>query len=246
LPLTIDPVSPAAQLHRYVSEGARAIAGAVLSAGRSVEGLHEVVDDLAALGDEYMSRSPTNAALLACKKGCSTCCSRPVVTTAPSVVRLAAWLRERLTPEALSEVQRRVATIDDATRGRMLTPRGRPPNPCALLVDGACSVYPVRPFVCRAWNALDVEECKRALSNDAIQMRFDLYQRTTFAAVEDGVRLALEDAGLDNVDLELMAALRVALERPNVGEEWLSGQPVFAGCEAQLPEATARRRLPLA
>jgi hypothetical protein len=69
------------------------------------------------------------------------------------VLRLAAWLRERLTPEALSEVLRRVVAIDEVTRGKALTIEDRPPTPCALLVDGACSVYEVRPFVCRACDA---------------------------------------------------------------------------------------------
>jgi Fe-S-cluster containining protein len=221
------------------------MAGAVLSSGPSVEGIYDVVDRAAALGAAYMARSPTDPALLWCKKGCSTCCSRPVCTTAPSVLRLAAWLRDRLSPDELAEVLRRVAALDDVTHGKIMTPKHRPPRPCALLVGGACSAYEARPFVCRAWNAVDVEECKRALVNEAIPMRFDLYQRTTYAAVEDGIKLALADVGLDGADLELMASLRVALERPDACEAWLAGEPVFAGCEAKLPDA-GRRSLPLA
>jgi Fe-S-cluster containining protein len=239
------PESPAAQLHRAVSETSRSTTGGILASGRSVEAVHEIVARGAALGDAYMARSPTDPGLLACKKGCSTCCSRPVGTTAPTVLRLAAWLREHRTPDELAEVRRRVAALDDVTHGKMWTPRERPPNPCALLVDGACSVYGVRPFACRAWNAVDVEECKRSMGQDWTALRFDLYQRTTFAAVEDGIKLALGEAGLDGGDLELTAALRVALERPDAGVAWLAGEPVFAGCEAKLPP-NQRRHLPLA
>ncbi len=232
--------SPAARLHSVVSQEGRRIAATILSSAPSAEAIREVVDRAADLGAAYMARSPTNPALLACKKGCSTCCSRPIVTTAPSVLRLAAWLRKRLSPAQLTEVQGRVAALDDVTHGKLLTPQERAPNPCALLVDGACSVYEVRPFVCRGWNAVDVEQCKRALVNETIEMRFDLYQRTTYAAVEDGVKRALADAGLDTGDLELAASLRVALERPDATEAWLAGQPVFAGCEAKLADATRR------
>jgi Fe-S-cluster containining protein len=237
--------SQVTELHRSISETARSIAGALLSSGPTAEGIYDAVDQAAALGAAYMARSPTNPALLACKKGCSTCCSRPVGTTAPTVLRLAAWLREHRTPDELAEVRRRVAALDDVTHGKMWTPRERPPNPCALLVDGACSVYGVRPFACRAWNAVDVEECKRSMGQDWTALRFDLYQRTTFAAVEDGIKLALGEAGLDGGDLELTAALRVALERPDAGVAWLAGEPVFAGCEAKLPP-NQRRHLPLA
>ena len=238
------PESPSTQLHRAVSEAGRRTTAGILSGSRTVEGVYEVVERAAALGDAFMERSPTDPSLLACKKGCSTCCSRPVGTTAPSVFRLAAWLRERLRPDELAEVLRRVAALDDVTHGKMWTPRERPPNPCALLVDGACSVYEVRPFVCRAWNAVDAEDCKRTTGQDAVEMRFDLYQRAVFAAVEDGVKLALADAGLDGGDLELTASLRAALERPDAGEAWLAGEPVFAGCEAKPPQG--RRRLPVA
>jgi Fe-S-cluster containining protein len=238
------PDSPAAQLYRAVSETGRATAGAILASGRTVQAVHTVVERAAALGDAYMARSPTDPSLLACKKGCNACCSRPVGTTAPSVLRLVAWLREHRTAEELAEVHRRVVALDDVTHGKTWTPRERPPNPCALLVDGACSVYQVRPFVCRAWNAVDAEDCKRTTGQDGIEMRFDLYQRAVFAAVEDGVKLALSDAGLDGGDLELTASLRAALERPDAGEAWLAGEPVFAGCEAKPPGG--RRRLPLA
>ena len=245
-PQSQPPLPSAAELlQRAVSSDARGVVARVLAEGPSADRLHELVDRAADVGAAYMERSPTNPSLLACKKGCSTCCSRPVVATAPSVLRLATWLRARLRPEQLGELLRRVAAIDDVTHGKTMTPKERPPTPCALLVDGACSAYEVRPFVCRAWNAVDAEDCKRALSKDGLEMRFDLYQRTTYASVEQGVKSALSDAGLDGADLELMAALRVALEREDASRAWLAGEPVFAGCEAKLPEAT-RRRLPVA
>jgi Fe-S-cluster containining protein len=236
--------SPAAQLYRAVTEATRSATAGILATGRTVEAVHEVVRRAAAIGDAAMARSPTDPALLACKKGCATCCSRPVSTTAPSVLRLVAWLREHLTPEQLAVVHARIVALDEVTHGKMWTPEDRPPNPCALLVDGACSVYEARPFVCRAWNAVDANDCKRAMGQDWTDMRFDLYQRTTFAGIEDGVRAALAQAGLDGQDLELTASLRVALERADACEAWLAGEPVFAGCEAKQPED--RRRLPIA
>ena len=243
-PVAPAPDSPVAQLHRAVSGTARVTSAAILATGRTVEAVHTIVERAGALGGAYMQRSPTDPSLLACKKGCSACCHRPVGTTAPSVLRLAAWLREHRTSEELAEVHRRVVALDDMTHGKTWTPRERPPNPCALLVDGVCSVYEVRPFVCRAWNAVDAEDCKRTTGQDAVEMRFDLYQRAVFAAVEDGIKLALAEAGLDGGNLELTASLRAALERPDAGEAWLAGEPVFAGCEAKPPQG--RRRLPVA
>jgi hypothetical protein len=237
--------SPAAKLHRAVVDAERSLAGTILAKGRAPGNIHEVVDGAAALGGAYMARNPTDPAALACKAGCDFCCHRPVGTTAPVVFRIAAWLREHLTPAELGTVLARVVSLDQITHGVTWTPKDRPPHACAFLVDGRCCVYEVRPLVCRAWNSVDADDCKRALGQDTAEMRFDLFQRTTFAGVEKGMQLAMEDAGLDGADLELTAAIRVALERPDACEAWLAGERVFAGCEAKPPPG-ARRRLPFA
>jgi hypothetical protein len=166
-----------------------------------------------------------------------------VGTSAPTVLRIAAALRERLAGPELAAVLARVVALDEKTHGVEWTPAKRPPHACAFLVDGMCSIYDVRPLVCRAWNSADAEACRRALGQDSVEMRFDLYQRTTFAGVETGLKEALGSGDLDASDLELTAAARVALEHPDACERWLAGEPVFEGCEAK-PDR--RRRLPFA
>jgi hypothetical protein len=45
--------------------------------------------------------------------------------------------------------------------------------------------------------------------------------------VLDGLRAGLEEDRLDGELLELTAALRIALETPQVEQRWLSGERVF-------------------
>ena len=45
----------------------------------------------------------------------------------------------------------------------------------------------------------------------------------------DGLRSGLSEAGLTGDLLELTAALRVALTLPDGAQQWLAGQPLFAG-----------------
>lgn len=239
-----DPESPAARLHRSLAEAARARTSSILRSGRTPERLALVVDDAVGLGRSAMAESPTDPAAIACTKGCSHCCHRPVGTSAPSVLRIARWAREHLAPGELQGSLAKVVALDARTHGKTWTPRDRPPLACAFLLDGACQIYDVRPFVCRGWNSVSAAACERALGQDAAEIRFDLYQRTTYAAIERGIQLALGDAGLSGDDLELTAAVRVALEREDAAEAWLAGEPVFAGCEAKPPPV--RRRLPFA
>src|ERR1700677_4368074 len=110
-----SPDSPVAQLHRGVSGRARSTSAGILASGRTVEAVHTIGARAAARGDAYRERSPTDPSLLACKKGCRTCCSRPVGTTAPSVLRLAAWLREHRTADELAEILRRIVALDTMT-----------------------------------------------------------------------------------------------------------------------------------
>jgi hypothetical protein len=236
--------SPAEQLHRAVVDSSRARAASTLAQGRSPDHVARVVDGGISLGAAYMAQSPTSPSDMACKQGCAFCCHRPVGTSAPSVFRVAAWLREALAPVELEGVLARLVALDAKTHGTTWTVRDRPPYACALLVDGACSVYEVRPFVCRGWSSADADSCRRGLEHDGVEMRYDLFQRTTYGGVEKGIQLALADAGLDAGDLELTAALRVALENPDACNEWLAGKPVFAGCEAKPPPGG--RRLPVA
>jgi Fe-S-cluster containining protein len=243
-----NPVaSPAAELHQRIVDAGRTMGSEILSNGPSPKQVYDLVDGAVALANTYMARSPTSPEALACGRGCNHCCHRPVGTTAPSVLRIAAALRERQTEAEFGQALARVVALDKETHGMPWTLAERPPFPCAFLVDGACSIYEVRPLVCRGWNSVDADACQRALTEDSVEMRFDLYQRTTFAAAEQGIKAALGAKGLDATDLELTAAVRVAMENPDACERWLAGQPVFAGCEAKRPQAPAHRRsLPLA
>jgi hypothetical protein len=235
--------SRAAQLHRHVLDSERRLGSEILAGPRRPQAVFEAVDSAAVLADSFMERNPVAPTSLACKRGCAHCCHRPVGTSAPTVLRIAAALRETLSEPEFARVLARVVALDDKTHGAEWTPTERPPFPCAFLVDGACSIYALRPFVCRGWNSADAEACRRALGQDSVEMRFDLFQRTTFSGVERGLQAALESSGLDATDLELTAAIRVAMENSDACERWLAGEPVFAGCEAK-PDR--RRRLPFA
>jgi Fe-S-cluster containining protein len=74
---------------------------------------------------------------LACGKGCDVCCLRPTVPLTEPEIRGVAWYATtQLTPDLREKVKNQVLN-----RHKSLT--------CPFLVEGACSVYPVRPIACR-------------------------------------------------------------------------------------------------
>jgi hypothetical protein len=109
---------------------------------------------------------------LACKVGCNYCCEEPIMVHRPEAARVVRWLerpenaaaraafrasypawrdRQGDTPARLADVYVRdpASYVDAHARAwakRVL---------CAFNHDGACSIYQVRPTVCRAAHALD-------------------------------------------------------------------------------------------
>ena len=129
--------------------------------------------------------------------------------------------------------------LDDVTRGVPWSPSARAPTPCAFLVDGACSIYALRPFVCRAWNSASADDCLEQLRSEWVQMRFDVFQRATFAGVEGGLKEALRAHALDAADLDFTAAMRVALEDATACQRWLAGEPASPAATRDRPKPPA-------
>jgi len=167
---------------------------------------------------------------IACQKGCSVCCQAKVLVVAPEVLRIAAHLREALSEEALRALIDRVRQADDKTRGLSRVARAEAHVACPLLdAEGGCSVHATRPLVCRSWTSYDAEACERywqapsgKLTPPQYAVGYELSQ-----AILAGLGKACFDAGRDGTPLELIAALRIALERPNAGERWHKRLPVL-------------------
>ncbi|MRG98340.1 YkgJ family cysteine cluster protein [Polyangium spumosum] len=196
-----------------------------------------------ALTDAAHAHEPPDRPI-ACQKGCSTCCQAKVLVVAPEVLRIAAHLSATCSPEKLAALLVRVQAADARTRGLTRAARAEAHVPCPLLdADGGCGVHPVRPLVCRSWTSYDAGACERYWEAPAGKptppqwpIGYELAQ-----AVLAGLGKACFDAGRDGTPLELIAALRIALERPTAGERWHKRLPVFSGAkDAEWIEANVR------
>jgi Fe-S-cluster containining protein len=196
-----------------------AVEAAAAAAGRADE-----------LGRAALAKEPPPSPI-ACARGCSSCCVSKVAVVAPEVLRITAYLRDGLAPEALAEIAARVRTADDATRGLSRAQRARAGVPCPLLdAEGACSVHPVRPLLCRGWTSLDAGACERHFA-DPDNVPAAPGHRVGYelaSAVLAGLGHAAIDAGREGALLELNAALRIAMDHPDAGARWDAGRPVFA------------------
>lgn len=154
-----------------------------------------------------------------CKPGCNSCCSLRVEVLPPEAFLIAREL-SKLPEPALSELKARVASQAAYANGLTM---GQFRRPCALLVDGRCSIYAVRPSMCRKLYSQDVEMCK--IHGAEIPEDPSLFMQ--IAVITVGANDGYGQAKFPNFSHELGQALLVALTDDQAEERWYRGEQVF-------------------
>jgi Fe-S-cluster containining protein len=160
----------------------------------------------------------------ACAPGCSFCCYLPVDVLAPEAFLIAAHLQQTRSPDELAALACRLGAEGQHDFGA---------RPCVFLANGRCSIYDVRPMVCRGYNSLSKERCEAYYHDASVDLRGtkDRVAGRVAEAIEDGVIAGLEALGLDAQWYELPSAVLRALETPDGPARWARGEVVFQGCD---------------
>lgn len=187
------------------------------------------IDAIQRLVDERAARGEITG--VACAKGCWYCCTQMVAVTIPEVLRLAEHITNEWSPEQREALDERMASYMKATEAyhRGAT-KVRPRHVCPLLQDAACSVWLVRPIICRAFNSTDVDACIRRKDNpqeDELPVPSITGQLQIGMSGRTGMRQALAKHGLDDSLYEMIPALIIALSTPGIAERYLAGEGVF-------------------
>jgi Fe-S-cluster containining protein len=89
------------------------------------------------VNDELMAACKRRGVVIACTRGCDSCCrNQQILVTNLELSGITWYVMEKLDPALRQQVRVQLHN-SKGTRG------------CPFLVDGACSVYPVRPLTCR-------------------------------------------------------------------------------------------------
>ncbi len=122
-----------------------------------VKGVYSSVDATIACGLDRLRSE--DGVVPTCKLGCSQCCRYHILTNIAEVHTLAQYVKREMSAARINELRARTRQWHEWDNSRP----GRYPSAdadertdlsdydhyCPLLVDGACSVYPARPAVCR-------------------------------------------------------------------------------------------------
>jgi Fe-S-cluster containining protein len=161
-----------------------------------------------------------SGAKIACAAGCTFCCHQRVGVFAHEAVALLEHLRTRLPQSAAETIERRILanaqTIDGWTPEQHRAANLR----CALLVEGRCAAYEVRPSACARYHSLSRARCEHAFEHPQ-HIGTPRNSRPALAALQElgnaldsSLEGALADAGLPAVKGELHQTLRALLDDP--------------------------------
>ena len=81
---------------------------------------------------------------LACAKGCCSCCTthQDIPVYPLELMGMSWYVIEKLQSPLREQLKQQLENIDKV-------------NTCPFLLDGSCSIHPVRPIACRQFNVLD-------------------------------------------------------------------------------------------
>lgn len=155
-----------------------------------------------------------------CKAGCSFCCSVKVEVSDPEAIQIARHVQDLPQDEKVKLIEKLKLV---AAHKANLTTSGR--SDCAFLEAGLCSIYAIRPSVCRKAHSLSVKACEE-LAPEIPQNLNLLLQCEVIVA---GANEAFQKNNLHVGKYELSSAVLAALGNVNAAEEWFRGKPLV--CE---------------
>ena len=170
---------------------------------------------------------------LACASGCAFCCYHPVDITPLEALVIAASLQTTLTPAASDAIYTRITAHAERISRLSYEEHAQARIPCALLVNGRCSVYACRPFACRAWNSTSAACCETIFTHGNPVTMLPPLDMRVYEAVWDvahGVTEGLQQSRLNGKSYELHSLLQRILVTTEAAQRWVQGEDVFAGC----------------
>jgi Fe-S-cluster containining protein len=200
-----------------------------LRAGISLRTVVASATDLARFADEAIGIVKEEyRPSLDCKEGCSYCCCKPgVLVSVPEFVRILDHVRTAFSREAMAALTQRARAYAAQLRGRDFNDFVDDSVPCPFLDAGRCSVYAIRPLVCRGYNSTSVDACRDAHTNaEHFVPIFSVIKDVTDGATV-GASQCLQNAGANDALLDLGTAIGIALRS---GDEFIAG--VLRGSKA--------------
>jgi Fe-S-cluster containining protein len=221
-------------IDQELADKVKALVAGTLSGGRHEAAVLALASQAVNLADQlidYFEAANSLPHPIACRAGCNFCCFNQVEVTLPEALLIGNYVAQNFSWEARDGLLRRVgrALTLKAGKSKHKIARLRPKLPCPLLQEGKCSVYGVRPLVCRAMHALAAGSCEAELRQGKLGPAEFYAHRYEFVwSISAGLQNGCREAGCQTGVLDLDLALQDFFSQEQAGERWLAGEQVFS------------------
>ncbi len=206
----------------------------IVQGGRSRASALEIGLSAIFLAEHLILRAEAENSLprpIVCQAGCPYCCFNHVVElTPPEALLIGHHVEKHFSAGEKQELLKRVARnlALKAGKEKREVVAIRRELPCPFLQEERCSVYPVRPLLCRAMHSLEVEQCRLELMSPKIS-HFEFYSHRyeIVLSVSAGLAAGSQAMGCQWGPLDLAGAIQDYFTQVKPVDEWLQGRLVF-------------------
>jgi uncharacterized protein len=172
--------------------------------------------------DQVVQAAKDQGLNIDCKAGCSYCCNYRVEALAPEIFQIARELKklpQKSIDKIIERLLKHAGTVKDVSVWDHHIG-------CPFLADHLCTIYEVRPAVCRKAHSLDVDRCKLPGSDIPGSLEIALKSEALIRGTADAYnQVKLCASG----HYELGQAVLIALTDKTAELRWFGGELVFNG-----------------
>lgn len=166
-----------------------------------------------------------------CKAGCSYCCYNQIRLTPAEALLVFSWIDKEFTDQDQALLRKRIQNNRVLTEGTSLENRVmiKESSPCIFLKQGKCSIYPVRPLICRSWTSYSHKACMDAFQSENHNAEIETSDSSNFVyyLARETVRMVCRYHGVDSKPLELPMAMDCCFSNSDPFTRWLGGEHLF-------------------
>jgi len=168
-----------------------------------------------------------------CRKGCDYCCHFKVELGAEEVFAIKNYVDSVFSPVQRQVFLEQAHSNHEGVSSLSQTARVQANIPCPFLSAHECTIYAIRPAMCRKLHSLDVQSCKDSFDNpadstisNAEQPIVSAISLTAISAAREG----LSEAKFDATVYDMNEVLVDAFENKKCEKRWSRGKKAFPGC----------------
>lgn len=202
--------------------------------GKNRDTVSIIMKKLYQLGDELVETTEKKenvANKIDCKVGCSYCCYTQVALTPAEALLIGQSVKENYSLKQTDSLMKRISSTLRSAKGKspeeLVLFWGK--TPCIFLENEKCSIYNVRPFICRAWHSLSIDQCKRAFESGDQDAEIDStpFRGLILGALREGLSHMCESLGCESKPTDLPTSLKTILSHSDPCEAWIKGEILF-------------------